>query len=70
MVFDSIFVLFNEYGIELCFCMSMLVEGCDILVKKVLNILIFYLLKYICCVMFECELDKVVLLYYCEIVED
>lgn len=63
-------VLFIEYGIELCFCINFLAEGCDILVKKVLNIIIFYLFKFICCVIIECEFNKMVMFEYCEVIED
>lgn len=69
-VLDSTSVVFTDDGIELRFRMSLPAEGRDILAKKALNILTFYMPKFIRRATIERELDKDALIHHCEIIED
>jgi predicted ABC-class ATPase len=69
-VLDNTAVLFTDEGIELRFRINMPAEGRSILAKKALNILTFYLPKYIRRATIERELDKVAMLNHCAVVED
>lgn len=70
VVLDSTAVLFTEQGIELRFRYDLPAEGRDILAKKALNVLTFYLPKYIRRSTVERELDIEALKRHCEVVED
>lgn len=69
-VLDNTAVLFTDEGIELRFRMNMPAEGRNILAKKALNILTFYLPKYIRRATIERELDKSAMLNHCAVIED
>ncbi|CAH8189134.1 ABC-ATPase domain-containing protein [Vibrio aestuarianus] len=69
-VLDSTAVLFTEHGIELRFRINLPAEGRDILAKKALNIITFYLPKFIRRATIERELNKTAMLEHCEVIED
>lgn len=70
VVLDNTAVLFTDQGIELRFRVNLPAEGRDILAKKALNILTFYLPKYIRRSSSERELDIDALKRHCEVIED
>ncbi len=70
VVLDSTAVLFTDQGIELRFRYDLPAEGRDILAKKALNVLTFYLPKYIRRSTVERELDIEALKRHCEVIED
>lgn len=67
---DNTAVLFTEHGIEIRFRVNLPAEGRNILAKKALNILTFYLPKMVRKATLYRELDQQALANHCEVIED
>ncbi|WCE32620.1 ABC-ATPase domain-containing protein [Vibrio sp. SCSIO 43137] len=67
---DNTAVLFTEHGIEIRFRVNLPAEGRNILAKKALNILTFYLPKMVRKATLYRELDQQALSNHCEVIED
>jgi len=67
---DNTAVLFTEHGIEIRFRVNLPAEGRNILAKKALNILTFYLPKMVRKATLYRELDQQALASHCEVIED
>ncbi|GAD91023.1 hypothetical protein VHA01S_065_00010 [Vibrio halioticoli NBRC 102217] len=70
VVLDNTAVLFTEQGIELRFRINLPADGRSILAKKALNIITFYLPKYIRKATLWRELDQARFAKHCEVIED
>ncbi|MCG9557655.1 ABC-ATPase domain-containing protein [Vibrio kanaloae] len=69
-VLDSTSVVFTEHGIELRFRINLPADGRSILAKKALNIITFYLPKFIRRATLERELNIDAMIKHCETIED
>ncbi|MGF1719399.1 ABC-ATPase domain-containing protein [Vibrio kyushuensis] len=69
-VLDSTSVLFTDEGIELRFRINLPADSRNILAKKALNIITFYLPKFIRKCTLERELNKDALINHCQVIED
>ncbi|MEZ9363039.1 P-loop domain-containing protein [Vibrio sp. 10N.286.49.E11] len=69
-VLDSTSVVFTEHGIELRFRINLPADGRSILAKKAINIITFYLPKFIRRATLERELNIDAMIKHCETIED
>ncbi|WP_114635350.1 ABC-ATPase domain-containing protein [Vibrio splendidus] len=69
-VLDNTSVVFTEHGIEIRFRINLPADGRSILAKKAINIITFYLPKFIRRATLERELDIEAMIKHCEAVED
>ncbi|MEO9495793.1 MAG: ABC-ATPase domain-containing protein [Vibrio splendidus] len=69
-VLDNTSVVFTEHGIEIRFRISLPADGRSILAKKAINIITFYLPKFIRRATLERELNIEAMIKHCEAVED
>ena len=69
-VLDNTAVVFTEHGIEIRFRINLPADGRSILAKKAINIITFYLPKFIRRATLERELDFDALVEHCETIED
>ena len=69
-VLDNTSVVFNEHGIEIRFRINLPADGRSILAKKAINIITFYLPKFIRRATLERELNIEAMIKHCEAVED
>ncbi|MDH5895751.1 ABC-ATPase domain-containing protein [Vibrio splendidus] len=69
-VLDNTSVVFTEHGIEIRFRINLPADGRSILAKKAINIITFYLPKFIRRATLERELNIEAMIKHCEAVED
>jgi predicted ABC-class ATPase len=69
-VLDNTSVVFTEHGIEIRFRIDLPADGRSILAKKAINIITFYLPKFIRRATLERELNIEAMIKHCEAVED
>ncbi|MEZ8293614.1 P-loop domain-containing protein [Vibrio splendidus] len=69
-VLDNTSVVFTEHGIEIRFRINLPADGRSILAKKAINIITFYLPKFIRRATLERELNIESMIKHCEAVED
>ncbi|WP_286300754.1 ABC-ATPase domain-containing protein [Vibrio apostichopi] len=69
-VLDNTAVVFTEHGIEIRFRINLPADGRSILAKKAINIITFYLPKFIRRATLERELNIEAMIKHCEAVED
>ncbi|MEZ8168077.1 MULTISPECIES: P-loop domain-containing protein [unclassified Vibrio] len=69
-VLDNTSVVFTEHGIEIRFRINLPADGRSILAKKAINIITFYLPKFIRRATLERELNIEAMIKHCETVED
>ena len=69
-VLDNTSVVFTEHGIEIRFRINLPADGRSILAKKAINIITFYLPKFIRRATLERELNIEAMIKHCEVVED
>ncbi|WP_192890831.1 ABC-ATPase domain-containing protein [Vibrio bathopelagicus] len=69
-VLDNTSVVFTEHGIEIRFRINLPADGRSILAKKAINIITFYLPKFIRRATLERELNIDAMIKHCEAVED
>ncbi|MDH6026631.1 ABC-ATPase domain-containing protein [Vibrio splendidus] len=69
-VLDNTSVIFTEHGIEIRFRINLPADGRSILAKKAINIITFYLPKFIRRATLERELNIEAMIKHCEAVED
>ncbi|MCX2757238.1 ABC-ATPase domain-containing protein [Vibrio sp. Sgm 22] len=69
-VLDNTSVVFTEHGIEIRFRINLPADGRSILAKKAINIITFYLPKFIRRATLERELNIEAMVKHCEAVED
>ncbi|WP_394250374.1 P-loop domain-containing protein [Vibrio profundi] len=69
-VLDNTAVVFTDEGIELRFRINLPADGRSILAKKAINIITFYLPKFIRRATLERELDFDALVEHCQVIED
>lgn len=69
-VLDNTSVVFTEHGIEIRFRINLPADGRSILSKKAINIITFYLPKFIRRATLERELNIEAMIKHCEAVED
>ncbi|MGF1744811.1 P-loop domain-containing protein [Vibrio minamisatsumaniensis] len=69
-VLDHTAVVFTEHGIEIRFRINLPADGRSILAKKAINIITFYLPKFIRRATLERELNIDVMIKHCETIED
>ncbi|WKY59460.1 ABC-ATPase domain-containing protein [Vibrio sp. SNU_ST1] len=69
-VLDNTSVVFTEHGIEIRFRINLPADGRSILAKKAINIITFYLPKFIRRATLERELNIEAMIKHCEAIED
>ncbi len=69
-VLDNTAVLFTDEGIELRFRVHLPADGRAILAKKALNIITFYLPKFVRKATLERELNREAMIEHCKVIED